>query len=341
MISGFEYARNAIRGTREYQEDASAFANGAAEGFLDSDKLKHSTSGNVLAVLADGMGGHVGGAYASRTACNSFISSYASSGGSTRDRLAAALQASNRSIAERISEDRTYQGMGCTLVGAYFRDNSFRWISVGDSLLYLFRNDQLKQLNEDHSFAPVLAKMVENGDLTREQANSHPQRHALLSALMGDALKRFDLPDRQYNLHAGDWVIIASDGILTLSHEKIAQIIKQNQGLDPKAVVDGLLKAVDDAGRPRQDNTTVMAIRPQGSGNAGQGKSSSRSRSRPFTIWALLSFIVSATAAMFIYQFYRGEEPQMTQQIYESPQLPSNSEGQAVSAKIMSPENPE
>ncbi len=265
MSNHFEYASYATIGGRNYQEDTSNFAplpqQDNPEHFANIDyQSSHHSSPQVLAVLADGMGGHVGGSTASHLACETFIDTYLSMEGNRRDCLKDALDKSNLSLAQKVREDSSYDGMGCTLVGVHFNSETFHWVSVGDSLLYLFRDKKLIKLNDDHSLTPMLLELVKNGEMTEEEALNHPKRNALRSALTGHELELVDLPEQNIQLEENDWIIVASDGLLTLSEEKISETIesyKDNNALD---VAKGLVQSVEEVGLANQDNTTVMAI---------------------------------------------------------------------------------
>src|SRR5690606_30112598 len=131
-MPAFEHASRATKGARNYQEDNALFWSG-----FDVTKnacLSDATDGAAaVAVLADGMGGHTGGALASRMACERFIQAFLAATGSNRERLVAALSAANRAIAETVEADPMLSGMGSTLVGVTFAADGIEWVSVGDS----------------------------------------------------------------------------------------------------------------------------------------------------------------------------------------------------------------
>jgi len=264
MIAQFEHASGAIIGSRTTQEDACAFAllNGQASA-LTGQTVALDGSNELLAVLADGMGGHVGGAKASSLACQNFIADYSDRTGPTSERLMNALEESNKSIETEIVLDRALNGMGCTLIGATFRESGLRWVSVGDSLLYLIRDGAIFHLNEDHSLAPVLDQLVLSGEMSAYEAKCHPRRNALRSALTGTTLDLVDLKDEPLPLAADDIVVVASDGILSVSEDQILNIVQQTRDLDTETMVIALLSAVEEAQDPFQDNTTIMVVRPK------------------------------------------------------------------------------
>ncbi len=262
MLTGFSYASQAIQGAREAQEDACAFASVARAGTVPLRRQVAPRSETLLAVLADGMGGHVGGAEASRTACEGFLAAYEGSDGAPRSRLAGALNASNRAISAALARDRSLDGMGCTLIGAAFTPDGLSWVSVGDSPLFLFREDKLYQLNEDHSLAPVLDRLAAQGQMTTVEAESHPRRHFLRAALTGSTIELVDLSTTVLPLRAGDWVVLASDGIEVLSHDELADTLASHSSGGPEGLAQLILSAIEAKADPGQDNATVMAVQP-------------------------------------------------------------------------------
>ena len=263
MLTGFRYASRAMLGAREAQEDCSQFASlGGGSGTVPLDRRVAQRAGTLLAVLADGMGGHAGGAEASSTACAAFVVDFEAGQGTPRARLAEALDTANRAISAALRRDRALAGMGCTLIGAMFTDDGLDWISVGDSPLLLFREHKLYQLNEDHSLAPLLDKLAELGEITVADAETHPRRHHLRAALTGDGIEMVDLSSSVLELRERDLLLLASDGIEVLSHGEIADLLAAATGEAPEELAERLLAAVAAKAAPHQDNVTVMVVRP-------------------------------------------------------------------------------
>jgi protein phosphatase len=261
MISRFRHASRAILGARDYQEDACAFAFPDARALYFTTSGKVNGTGELLAVLADGMGGHVAGAEAARTVCRSFIEAY-TVGRTEAGRLKSALERSNAALGSAVSSNPRLEGMGSTLLAVAFGEGGLTWVSVGDSPLYLFRAKHLYQLNQDHSLAPVLDRMAAEGELDAAEALQHPRRHYLRSALTGAGIDLIDLRDDAFAVQPGDWVLLASDGIETLEPGLIADILAHYAEADPDTVARVLIEAVQAMGDPAQDNTTVMAVKP-------------------------------------------------------------------------------
>jgi len=261
-IPGYSYAAHAITGARENQEDACRFAEVDRQGTIRLSAHGGGQRGaTLLAVLADGMGGHAGGAEASEAACAGFAAAFATSEGGLSARLAGALDAANRAILAALEGDRALAGMGSTLVAAAFTPEGMAWVSVGDSPLFLFRDQKLYQLNEDHSLAPVLDGLAARGEISREEAQAHPRRHFLRAALTGGLIELVDLRQTMLRLRAGDWVVLASDGVESLSHEELADAMAAAVRGTAEEMVAAVLAAVEAKGEAAQDNATVMGVR--------------------------------------------------------------------------------
>jgi serine/threonine protein phosphatase PrpC len=140
--------------------------------------------------------------------------------------------------------------MGATLVGVVVNGAEVRWISVGDSPLFLASNGRLERLNADHSMVPQIEALVERGIITAEEAAAHPARHTLREAVMGRPLTLIDEGRRP--LAPGDRLLVCSDGVMSLESTGILRAVH--------GPVGGLIDAVLAVGEPRQDNVTVIKL---------------------------------------------------------------------------------
>ena len=249
----FEHAARASKGARSYQEDAFAVRSEPADAAAGA-------VGQMIAVLADGMGGHAGGAYASALACEAFVHAYRAVPGEAPLRLERALHSANRAIAGVVEENPALDGMGCTLVGTSFDGAGLQWVSVGDSPLFLVRGGTIAVLNADHSLAPEIDKLAAAGKISWEDARADPRRHYLRSAVTGAEIELIDRSRAPVALNSGDIVILASDGIQTLTQDAILKVVLRHAHGGPDAVAGALLAAVGAAGEPHQDNATVVVI---------------------------------------------------------------------------------
>ncbi len=252
MIAGRQYAALQTRGARSYQEDNF--------GCVSDRKPEDPAITDLLLVMADGMGGHQGGAHASRVAVDSFIEGYFSEDASLADRLENGLNAGNDQIGADARQDSDLRGMGCTLVGAYFSDEGIVFVSVGDSPFWRLRDGQLARLNHDHSMASKFANQVRNDLLSPEDAARHPERNALRAALIGEDIAEVQLQETPLPVHDGDKFVLASDGLETLTDHEIAEIVLEDR--DALDIARDLIAAVEAKNRPGQDNTTVIVVCP-------------------------------------------------------------------------------
>lgn len=246
----FEIAGNQIDGARDYQEDA----------FLTTylDDVDGGSNSSALVVMADGMGGHAAGNIASNLVVSTFNKMFTGEFGKqdVSSILRVSLEKANSALRESIDETPALDGMGCTMVTAALTQGKVWWVSVGDSHLYLIRDRELIKKNEDHSYGGYLDRMKEQGMYIEPEPGL--SRNMLMSAMTGDDVVEIDCPDQPLVLRAGDRLIIASDGLDTLTEGDILQFSAWVSSA--KECLEALLKAVEDAAKPRQDNTTVIVV---------------------------------------------------------------------------------
>ena len=175
---------------------------------------------------------------------------------SVSDVLRESLLKGNDALSESIKETPALEGMGCTMVTAAFNRGKVFWVSVGDSHLYLIRDRELVKRNEDHSYGGYLDRMKAQG--VEVDAEAGLSRNMLMSAMTGDEIAEIDCPDDGLQLLPGDRVVVASDGLDTLTEARIIQTSSWHKA--PKDCVQALLNAVDEEKKPRQDNTTVVVV---------------------------------------------------------------------------------
>lgn len=210
-------------------------------------------SGARLLVVADGMGGHAGGATASRVAVETVTRSGATAEGAAPDRLRGALVQANREVYRASLEDSSLSGMGTTAVALLIEPDGAAWVAhVGDSRAYRLRGDGIEQLTEDHS---VVAEMERRGMITAEEARVHPRRNEVLRSIGIDPDVEVDVV--RVSVEPGDLLLLCSDGLSgVLEDSEIADGVR-NQPLE--AALAGLVERVNARGGP--DNVTVQVAR--------------------------------------------------------------------------------
>ena len=172
----------------------------------------------------------------------------------------AAIAANDR-IAMHVRENPPLTGLGTTLAVSLVVGNKLHWMSIGDSVLFVFDGKELRQVNEDHSLAPHIDLMAAVGQIAPGTALSHPDRYCLTSLLMGTEIPRIDCGKPPIALGPGDVVVTGSDGLLFISEEEIAQIILARQDSGSESVVEALMDAIERLDAPDQDNISIAAIR--------------------------------------------------------------------------------
>jgi formylglycine-generating enzyme required for sulfatase activity/serine/threonine protein phosphatase PrpC len=249
MSVEFEIASDQIDGARDYQEDA----------YMVS-QLGDSENGEscALVVMADGMGGHAAGNVASNMVIATFNKTFQSNFPTEKiaESLTESLNRSNDQISTSVKETPALRGMGCTMVSAYLQDNKLYWVSVGDSHLYVIRDRQITKQNADHSYGAYLDTMKEQGMEIEEQSGM--SRNMLMSAMTGEEISSIDVSETPVIVSPGDRIIIASDGLDTLGNGAIIQY--SSWSATAKECVYALLKAVEDANKINQDNTTLIVV---------------------------------------------------------------------------------
>lgn len=246
-----------IQGARDYQEDNYRVLDLST---TDLNIASGAQFDHTLLILADGMGGHVGGAKASHVAAAEFARAFEHRPADAlpHEALLSALRDGNQALKNVVEQDPSLDGMGTTLVVAHIHQGELSWCSVGDSLLYILRNGALQRLNADHSMVPLLDKMVAMGELTPAQAQNDPRRNALRAAVDGQDLDLVDIPTKTYRLQTGDVLVLASDGLETLSETDIKRILTDNALRPVSEKMSALLDRVQSLDLPNQDNTTVI-----------------------------------------------------------------------------------
>jgi len=241
-------------GKREEQEDSFAFADASAEGEEPLSRL--------LVTLGDGLGAHHAGAVASYLAVNSFVRAFHENDLLPAWRLRVALDAANQTldyIGAKLPSTAT--PMGTTLLAVLVHLRELHWVSVGDSPLFLYRSSKLQRLNADHSLVPQLQERIMTGELTVAEAEQHPDRHMLQSAVMGRSMPLVDLPSEPTPLRSGDVLIAASDGIFTLDHSQLEEMLAFGRHTTADKIADAILFAIRRINFERQDNVTVAVIK--------------------------------------------------------------------------------
>lgn len=214
------------------------------------------TIGNLpnLLVVADGMGGHRAGDFASKFTVEVLAEEVQNCKETHPEAiLGNAIQAANERLLEEAEKDNRLEGMGTTLVAATILDHVLYFANVGDSRLYLI-NKEIRQLSKDHS---MVEEMVRLGGLTEEEAKHHPDKNIITRAI---GVKQKVEPDFfEYRLKGGDIILMCSDGLTNMvDDDEIFQIVKSAR--DIVEAVERLIQRANENGG--SDNIGVVLAQP-------------------------------------------------------------------------------
>lgn len=207
-----------------------------------------------LFIVADGMGGHNGGGYASNYAVDTIIATVEKSEKThPRHIIEEAIVAANKAVRLKSMEDPELQGMGTTLVVATVIDGVLQVANVGDSRLYVV-GEEIRQITTDHSYVEELVRV---GTIDRESARTHPKKNIITRAIGAEDEV---VPDFfTVKLHADETVLMCSDGLTNmLDDEEIRMILSGQRDLVEGA--EELIKAANNNGG--KDNIAVVLIKP-------------------------------------------------------------------------------
>ena len=207
-----------------------------------------------LFIVADGMGGHRAGDFASRFVVESLKEDLVSS---TEDgpeaMLRKAIQSANHKLREVARQDVRLEGMGTTLVAATVIEHTLYFANIGDSRLYLL-NDDIRQLSRDHSF---VQEMVRLGGLNAEEAKHHPDKNIITRAI--GAKEKVEIDFFEYRLKKGDIILMCTDGLSNMiEDEEMFRIVKSSR--DIVEAVERLVERANDNGG--SDNIGVVLAEP-------------------------------------------------------------------------------
>ena len=213
-------------------------------------------AGDKVFAVADGLGGHNAGDVASKLAIESFRALDGRLGDLPPERISRmltdAVLDANRAVYRRAQSDAKVRGMGTTLTALAITDGSVQIAHVGDSRCYLLRGGAMNQLSSDHT---LVARMVQEGKLTPEQAEVHPQRSILTRAL--GAEPEVDVDSFEVDVLPGDRLLLCSDGLSSvIPEERIREILLSAGDLEEGCA--GLIDEANAHGGP--DNITVVAV---------------------------------------------------------------------------------
>lgn len=227
------------------------------EDYLD---VVEKEQGMVLAVLADGMGGHNAGDVASELAVRFLVDRFhksklllTSDANAVSSWLKEAYEGANERISTIAESDPSCKGMGTTLIAAVFQNNKVTFAHIGDSRVYLYSKGEINPLTKDHSYVNVL---LDSGEINEEQARTHPRKNMLMKAI-GTEIS-IDPDILTVSVRPEEYVLICSDGLSNMvSAEQMVHVLQSEATLNAK--VETLIELANEQGG--EDNISLIISR--------------------------------------------------------------------------------
>ncbi|WP_185731442.1 Stp1/IreP family PP2C-type Ser/Thr phosphatase [Larkinella rosea] len=232
-----------IGNVRKNNEDTGLFVRLADEGIR---RFK-----GYLLLVADGMGGHLAGEIASQMAAEIVSREYFQHRDTAEKSLMRAFQLANRQIYDESHQHETFRGMGTTCTAVVVHNEQIVFAHVGDSRAYLFKNGQLIQLTEDHTY---VQELIKKGEIDEATAARHPERNVLTQAMGTKPDLRVDIGRCILPFDPGDRLLLCSDGLYEYCREDDLIRLLQQESL-PNVAAELVQMAKNRGGH---DNITVV-----------------------------------------------------------------------------------
>ncbi len=207
-----------------------------------------------LFLVADGMGGHNAGDFASRFVVEDIVQGLPNSQEHFPEAiLKTAIEEANRKLMDEARKDIRLEGMGTTLVAATVIEHTLYFANIGDSRLYLI-NDEIRQLSKDHS---LVQEMVRLGGINADEAKHHPDKNIITRAI--GVTDDLTIDFFEYRLQPGDMILMCTDGLSNMvEDEEIFRIVKSSR--DVVEAVERLIEEANNNGG--NDNIGVVVAEP-------------------------------------------------------------------------------
>lgn len=245
-------------------ESAISSVIGARESQQDSCYVDVEEDGNAIGIICDGMGGLAGGEIASQNAVRMFIEDYEQVRHEYTNFYSFFLEEMieiDSMVAELTDEAGNLLSAGTTLVAVSVKNGNVQWVSVGDSKIYILRDNQLYSMAREHNYLTLLNQRLQEGSISEEEYASEVGRGAALISYLGMGnISLMDAYPNPLELMDGDIILLCSDGLYkALTEQQITEIIHNYSGNLDAAVTALQEQAALAAGRT-QDNTSIVML---------------------------------------------------------------------------------
>lgn len=211
----------------------------------------------TLAIVADGMGGHLGGDIASEMAVSHighhFIKTDEANLDQSASWLVAQLKLENQHILEKSHQYRDLEGMGTTIVALLADQTHYYVVHIGDSRAYRLSQGHFKQLTEDHS---LVNELVKKGELSPTEAQNYPQKNVITQAL--GVFESLEIEVTKQPIQVSTYLLLCSDGLTNMLSDQSIEEVIQNSALTLQEKCDQLIVLANQAGG--NDNISALLL---------------------------------------------------------------------------------
>ena len=237
-----------IIGNRSYQQD-----------YLGIVSNKKTT----MAVICDGMGGMQGGELASSLGVNTICENFLSTNKNIYDFYLEQVKDINKKVNDLIDEKGEKLNSGTTIVSVSIEGDELYWLSVGDSGIFLIRDEKLMKLNREHNYLYILKNKLADGKISEDEYYKEAKTRradALISYLGINELELIDINKKALRLISGDIVVLCSDGITkSLTDDQLKALVLDNN-IDFGMACEKLCQKSLEYGKGVQDNTSIILL---------------------------------------------------------------------------------
>lgn len=233
----------------------------------DSGGIFYNADGQMLVVVADGVGGHKAGDVASQMATKHLQQKWESHEGLStpqkiEDWINVAVTEANEAVYHKAKGDPDLEGMGTTIVIAVCMDEFITVAHIGDSRCYIYKNDELKQITEDHSLVNELIRL---GQISTADAEFHPRKNVVLRALGTEATVACDIQTMEWE--KGNKLLLCSDGLTDkVNNGELEDFLSRTEQLN--IVGEQLINLANERGG--EDNISLAIIHHEATSRAGE-----------------------------------------------------------------------
>ncbi len=245
---------SSVIGRRMSQQDA----------VRSDDDADYDSTSSVIAVLCDGMGGLNGGEIASNFAAEHMLEYFHSPSFDMTDipsSMVRAVRMLDKSVFEMKDTNGEPLKAGTTIVSVVIKDSSLYWCSVGDSRIYIVRNNEIICVTQDHNYLKILMEQVKKEMISEADALNHPKREALISYLGIGGLKYINVNQNPFELMSGDHIVLCSDGLYRCVAESEILGIINSFADDVYSAAEALTSFAVGKNNPHQDNTSAIVVK--------------------------------------------------------------------------------